>query len=131
MMKLEMKNKLYREFKEKLPYKLSKCIIEEKKDYMDGKGIHFIFKFHNHWGCSVAWCPGSKGYEKGLWDIVEVVFHKNEYALNHRRTSCTTDLVIALIEMIEDRHEFPYGEWMTNEDMLDRSLTSNVLNDRM
>lgn len=54
MMKLEMKNKLYREFKEKLPYKLSKCIIEEKKDYMDGKGIHFIFKFHNHWGCSAT-----------------------------------------------------------------------------
>jgi hypothetical protein len=52
--------------------------IIEKVHHADPKGFHLIYRFENNHGASVVRFFGSLGYDKGLWELAEIVFHSED-----------------------------------------------------
>lgn len=52
--------------------------IIERVHAADPNGIHQIYRFENNRGASVVRFFGSYGYDKGLWELAEIVFHSED-----------------------------------------------------
>lgn len=76
-------------------------------------GIHYVFKFENHFGASVVKHDGSYGHEEDLWEIAVIRFYREDKWDLTYDTDITDDVI----------------GWLNDEEVIERLKRISELND--
>lgn len=68
-------------------------LVELYQDPAYGCGIHYIFRFDNHYGASVIKHPGSYGHEEDLWELAVLWFISDDKWDIEYNTPITDDVI--------------------------------------